>query len=187
MDAPPTVPEPENPADAIPAADRAKCSGVRGVTGTDGREKPTGQPSGETLTLKTIVPAAILSLVNGLRPLNPASGEKQTGRALLEFCQCGFTLHRSTLGIREQASRRRKGRPVNNASGKSGQSIKLNDVDVRQHAATGQPISRTVTSHSRTGRLDPVAGAERLEVAAPSCGARHPVITQILDPCRWNP
>lgn len=141
LDAPPTVPEPENQPEATHATDPAKCSGVWGVTRTDSREEQTGQPpnepnkaipatSGETLTLETTIPATMRPLVNALRPWNPASGETQTGRALLEFCRPGYRLYRSKLGIREEARRRQKGRPVDNASGKSGQTIKLDDDDV---------------------------------------------------------
>lgn len=138
FDAPPTVPELETPVDTTTATDPAKCSGVRGVTETDGREKQPGQPidrlsevipatSGETLTLETTIPATMLALVSGLRPRNPGSGETQTGRALLEFCRPGFRIYRSKLGIREEARRELKGRP---ASGKSGSLDHLDDADV---------------------------------------------------------
>ncbi|MCS3893307.1 hypothetical protein M2171_002440 [Bradyrhizobium japonicum USDA 38] len=138
LDAPPTVPEPENQPDATHATIPAKCSGVRGVTRTDSREEQAGQPSeepnkairatsGEMLTLETVIPATMLPLVNSLRPWDPASGETQTGRALLEFCLPGVRLYRSKLGIREQERRRLKGRA---ASSKSGQTNNLDDVDV---------------------------------------------------------
>ncbi|QOZ66340.1 MULTISPECIES: hypothetical protein [Bradyrhizobium] len=143
MDAPPVAPEPENHPSAAIATDRAECSGVRGVTGTDSRERQPGQPvdqpseaipatSGETLTIETMIPATMLPLVNGLRPWNPGSGETQTGRALLEFCRPGFRIYRSKLGIREEARRELKGRP---ASGKSGSHDHLDDADVWPEAA----------------------------------------------------
>ena len=142
LDHPAPVAEPENRIEAAPSAAPAKCSDVWGVPGTDSREEQLGQPSdetseaapadpGEMLTIKTVIPATMLPLVNNLRPWNPASGPPQTGRGLLEFCRPGVRLYRSTLGIREQARRQRKGRPVDHASGKSGSSAQhLQDVDV---------------------------------------------------------
>jgi hypothetical protein len=117
MDAPPTVPEPENQVDATPAADPAKCSDVWGVPATGDREDPstetTGQAdqaiqaaSGEPLTLETAIPATIRPLVDLLLSRQLAPGRQQTGRNLLEFVRPGVTVYRSTLGIRAQARRR---------------------------------------------------------------------------------
>lgn len=121
MDAPTTVPEPENPSDTTPAAPPAKCSGVRGVTTYGSPQAQPRQPSdepseavpadaGEALTLSDVIPPAMRPLVDALRPWNPAHSSPQTGRAMLEFCRPGARLYRSTLGIQEQARRRLKGR-----------------------------------------------------------------------------
>ncbi|MHC2576445.1 hypothetical protein ACVMHR_001184 [Bradyrhizobium diazoefficiens] len=142
FDAPPTVPEPVEHADTTTATDRAKCSSVRGVTATGSPGAKPGQPgdqlsdaipaaTGETLTLETTIPAILRTLVDGLRPWNPASGAPQTGRALLEFCRPGFRIYRSKLGIREETRRQLKGRP---ASGKSGSLDHLDD-DIWPEAA----------------------------------------------------
>lgn len=144
LDARPTVPEPENQADATPAAAPAKCSGVWGVTSLGASQEQPSQPSQpadeptksvpvhpcETLTLETIIPATMLPLVNSLRPWNPASSHPQTGRALLEFCRPGVRLFRSKRGIREEERRRRKGLAVDHASGTSGSLAHLDDADV---------------------------------------------------------
>lgn len=135
LDAPPVAPEPEIQADTIPAADPAKCSGVRGATGTDSPKEQPSQScdeapasSGEILTLESLVRPTVLPLVNGLRPWNQVSGSTQTGRALLEFCRPGVRLYRSKHGIREEARRLRKGRPDNITS--------LDDVDVWPEAVS---------------------------------------------------
>jgi hypothetical protein len=140
MDAPTTVPEPENQADATPAAPPAKCSGVWGVTTYGSPQAQPGQPSeptpatsAETPSLRNTIPATMLPLVNALRPWSPASGYSQIGRALLEFCRPGVTLYRSQDGIREQERRRRKGLPP---SGKSGSLAHLEDADVWPEAMT---------------------------------------------------
>jgi hypothetical protein len=127
MDAPPTVPEPANQADTTPAAAPAKCSGVRGVTTYAAHQAQPSQPYGQPMIFRSVVPATLLPLVNALRPWNPASGTPPTGRALLEFCRPGCTVYRSASGIRAQAARRRKGRPVDRASSKT---IILLDADV---------------------------------------------------------
>jgi hypothetical protein len=65
------------------------------------------------VTLATILSVTSMHLVNRLKPVNPASGALPLGRNMLDFCRSGFTVHRSTLGIREQTRRRRKGLRVN--------------------------------------------------------------------------
>jgi hypothetical protein len=122
--------------DATPAAAPAKCSSVWGVTGEGRSEKQASQhdepcaatpaPSGETLTMAAVIPVNLLPHANALRPWNPASGTPHTGRAMFEFCWPGATLFRSTLGIREQARRRLRGRSENVPAQSS--------ADVRQHA-----------------------------------------------------
>ena len=134
MDAPPTVPEPTSQADTTPEADRAKCSGVRGVTPIDAPQAKPGKPSGQPLTLRFVIPATLLPLVNALGPWNPASGTPPTGRALLEFCRPGCTVYRSTAGIRSQARRRLKGCPV--AIDPTPGLDRVGDVDVRSQADT---------------------------------------------------
>jgi hypothetical protein len=117
LDHPVAVSEPKITVDAAPAAAPAFCSDVWGVPATSSREdQPTGttghaEPvvpaaSGETLTLETIVPATILTLVDRLRPGHRPSGSRSTGRNLVQFLHPGAMVFRSTLGIRAQARRR---------------------------------------------------------------------------------
>ncbi|WP_156526822.1 hypothetical protein [Bradyrhizobium sp.] len=121
MDAPTTVPESGNQANTSPAAPAAKCSGVWGVTTYGSPQAQSSQPAdepseavpadaGEALTLSRVIRPTMLPLLNALRPWNPAHSSQQTGRVMLEFCRPGAQLYRSTLGIREQALGRQKGR-----------------------------------------------------------------------------
>ena len=65
--------------------------------------------SGETMTLETTIPATIRPLVNVLLSRHPAPGMRPTGRNLLECLRSGAMIYRSSLGVRAQAHRRRRG------------------------------------------------------------------------------
>jgi hypothetical protein len=107
-----TVPEPVS-------AGAANGSCVWGVTAYDSlSEHPVAIPEpaqavpGETLTLASILSAPVQRLVDRLAPPIQPSARQPTGRNLLEFVRPGATLYRSTLGLREQARRQRKGMRV---------------------------------------------------------------------------